>query len=846
LEKIFSYLGFKKAGDQELNNLKKWLIQRALEHDKSILLLQLACEKLYKDKIIRPGITRLERIVTRARNRATKETFLQLKPILTAKLKKILDGLLLINPSMEYTSLTWLRKRSTSNSAKEIVTAVEKIKYLRKINVDKWDLSCLNPNRQKVLSKIGRKATNQYLQRLAEERRYPILIAFLKQSLLDISDETIDMFMESLWDFYQDGKKDLQEFHKSTTHQSNEKLIMFKKILCALTNPDFTHTDICSDIFNQYPRDVLKRTLEETGKIIRPHGDGHIDFFARRYSYIRQYAPSFLETFDFKSNNGNDSLLKAITLLRELNVKKEKHQIPDGTPIDFVPEQWKPYVVNNDGSINTRYYELCALWELREAIRACNVWIENSRKHANWDSYFIPLKKWQEIKSEVCSLIGVPEDGGKRLKEREKELKKLIVRVNKLLSQEDNEAEIRLEKGKIIVSPLEADERPESVSDLETEISKRLPKVDITEVIIEVDRWTKFSDSFVHVAGSESRTKELLTHIYASVLAQTCNFGLDQMENNTGIPYRKLAWCTTWYIREETLKPAFSKVVNYQHKLPFAKRWGCGTLSSSDGQRLPVTVKNRHARPLPKYFGYGQGITFYTWTSNQFSQYGIKVTPSTMRDAPFVLDEIMGNETELEILEHTTDTSGNTERIFAAFDLLGIQFSPRLKDIGSQQLYSFKSIDMKKYKNLKSRFKGKTNEKRVLKHWDDFLRIVGSFKLGYVTVSLAMQKLQNLPGKNSLSQAMQEYGRIPKTIQILKWYASKARRRRVNTQLNKSEAVHSLREYLFFANKGEIRHKYYDEMQNQAMCLNLVTNIVILFRCGYRTTKIRRISRQGQ
>jgi hypothetical protein len=40
------------------------------------------------------------------------------------------------------------------------------------------------------------------------------------------------------------------------------------------------------------------------------------------------------------------------------------------------------------------------------------------------------------------------------------------------------------------------------------------------------------------------------------------------MEQSSGIPYRKLAWCNTWYLREETLKQAFSAIVDYHHNLP--------------------------------------------------------------------------------------------------------------------------------------------------------------------------------------------------------------------------------------------------------------------------------------
>jgi TnpA family transposase len=110
------------------------------------------------------------------------------------------------------------------------------------------------------------------------------------------------------------------------------------------------------------------------------------------------------------------------------------------------------------------------------------------------------------------------------------------------------------------------------------------------------------------------------------------------------------------YLWEDTLKPAVAAIVNFQYRQLLSQHWG-GTLFSSDGQRFPVAGKATALRTLPRYFGYGRGVTFYTWTSDQFSQYGTKAIPATVRDAIFVLDEILDSETELPIAEHTTDTA---------------------------------------------------------------------------------------------------------------------------------------------------------------------------------------------
>ena len=52
---------------------------------------------------------------------------------------------------------------------------------------------------------------------------------------------------------------------------------------------------------------------------------------------------------------------------------------------------------------------------------------------------------------------------------------------------------------------------------------------------------------------------------------------------------------------------------------------------------------------------------------------------------------------DLRPLAYTTDTAGYTEIVFALFDLLGLQFSPRIRDLGDQQLYRLGNIPHYRY-----------------------------------------------------------------------------------------------------------------------------------------------------
>ena len=64
---VQEHLGYRKAGPEEREQLAHWLLDRALEHDRPLLLWQLACEKLAADKVVRRGVTVLERMVIAAR-----------------------------------------------------------------------------------------------------------------------------------------------------------------------------------------------------------------------------------------------------------------------------------------------------------------------------------------------------------------------------------------------------------------------------------------------------------------------------------------------------------------------------------------------------------------------------------------------------------------------------------------------------------------------------------------------------------------------------------------------------------------------------------------------------------
>ena len=137
------------------------------------------------------------------------------------------------------------------------------------------------------------------------------------------------------------------------------------------------------------------------------------------------------------------------------------------------------------------------------------------------------------------------------------------------------------------------------------------------------------------------------------------------------------------------------------------------------------------------------------------------------------------------------------------------------------------------------------NKQRVISSWDEILRLVGSLQQGWVTASLMIQKLQAYPRQHPLMMALQEYGKLISTLQTLRWYEDDYTRRRVSRQLNKGEAIQSLREHLFYANQGKVKGKSDEQLLHQVECLNLVTNIVIIWNTLYMSKAVEQLREEG-
>jgi len=104
LGKILAHLNFCKWLPLFDNHVaEKWLVEKGMVHDKERHLLDLLCQKLYNEKILRPSIGTLEEIVGGIRESLDKETYARLSFLWTKVLFEKLNHILEPHPQMRIT-----------------------------------------------------------------------------------------------------------------------------------------------------------------------------------------------------------------------------------------------------------------------------------------------------------------------------------------------------------------------------------------------------------------------------------------------------------------------------------------------------------------------------------------------------------------------------------------------------------------------------------------------------------------------------------------------------------------------------------------------------------------------
>jgi len=206
--------------------------------------------------------------------------------------------------------------------------------------------------------------------------------------------------------------------------------------------------------------------------------------------------------------------------------------------------------------------------------------------------------------------------------------------------------------------------------------------------------------------------------------------------------------------------------VDAQTEIGLAQTWGGGLVASVDGMRFVVPVRTIHARPNPKYFGRKRGITWLNMLNDQSAGVAAQVLRGTPRDSLHTIDVVLSQQGGKVPEAIITDTGSYSDIVFGLLHLVGRQYRPELANLPDQRLWR---VDPNAdYGPLDRAARGRINVEKITQHWDDMCRIAVSLHSYVVTAHEVTRMISRDGTPTSLGQAIAHFGRIFKTIHILR------------------------------------------------------------------------------
>jgi TnpA family transposase len=640
-----------------------------------------------------------------------------------------------------------------------MIGLIERLEHVRAIGIEPGRGHLVHQARLAQLAREAGRTTVQHVAGYERQRRHATLVASTLDITANLTDQTVDLFDRLVGTMFRKAEGRHARAFQADARAINEKVRLYAHVGAALIAARDGKRDAYGAIATVIPWERFRATVAEAEALARPEEFDTLEKLGEHYAGIRRWSPAFLDAFDFEGVPACASLIRAIMKLRDVN--RSGVGLPKSAPTGFVRQRWAPYVLLAGGTIDRRHYELCVLSELRDRLRAGDVWVSGSRQYRSFEERLISAETLKELQQGGTLPISGEHDFEQFIASRQTLLDERLQVVDAQATA-GRLPDVTVTNGVLKIAPIEKATPPEAEV-MVARLYAMLPRIRITDLLAEVAGWTDFPNCFTHLRTGEVAADSRI--LMAGLLADGLNLGLTRMAEACSIAsLGQLAWTSDWHIREETYALALRCLVDQQQREPFASHFGSGTSSSSDGQFFQAAGFGRDAARLNAHYSQRSGFKVYSHLSDRYAPFYTKLIAATASEALHVLDALLYHQSEIATRRHHTDGGGDSDHVFALCSLLGLQFAPRIPDLKHRRLYSFGKPSA--YPTLEPMIASRVNVGLIRAHWSEILRVVASIRTGTVTASLIMRQLAAYPRQNGVAAALRELGRLERTLFI--------------------------------------------------------------------------------
>ncbi|CDG40482.1 MULTISPECIES: Tn3 family transposase [Asaia] len=826
LRRIYGYGTFPSQGARA-QAFRDWLSVEAEQARSNEDLARRFIARCRATMTILPAISTIERLcadaLVAAERRMEKKIAQQLDPAACSRLDDLTTEIL---PG-GITRFIWLRRIEPGNNSAAANRLLDRLEFLRAVNLDTRLLAGVAPHRVARLRRQGERYFADGLRDINAERRRAILAVCIIEwgtATADAIIETHDRIVSRTW-------REAKQLHDARIADARtsvaETLGGFTTLGRSLLAAYGDGASLEEAVADSAGWEQLTRLVATGMQLTDTLGDDPLAHVDQGYHRFRRYAPRMLRCLTLEAAPVGRPLLDAAIAIAI------KGAISAGDAFLRPHSKWRRHLrVKSDDDARLR--EVAVMFHLRDALRAGDIWIERSHRYGDLREVLVPMPV------ALATTLAVSPDPHVWLAERKARLADGLVRLGRA-ARKGTIPQGVIEDGVLRIDRLTADV-PDGVEALMLDLYRRMPPVRITDLLLEVDTALGFTEHFTHLrTGVPCDDRIGLLNV---LLAEGLNLGLRKMaEASNTHDYWELSRLARWHVESEAMNQALAAVVAAQGELPMAQVWGMGTTASADGQFFLAARQGEAMNTINARYGNDPGIKVYTHVNDRFAPFASRTIPVTVNEAPYLLDGLTMNEAGRRIEEQYADTGGFTDHLFGISAMLGYRLVLRIRDLPSKKLYVFDSAATPR--DLRPLVGGKVREALIVANWPDLFRCAATMSAGQVAPSRILRKLAAYPRQNDLAAALREVGRIERTLFIIEWLLDAGMQRRAQVGLNKGEAHHALKNALRIGRQGEIRDRTTEGQHYRISGLNLITAIIIYWNTLHLGHAVEARRREG-
>ena len=846
ISQLFGYQLWSKNFLETLTNQAQHYVK--IDTAPNFIALELL-DFLKNQKIVRPGYSTLQKIISRILTEERQRLKLCLQQWLTNDDKQNLDNLL--KKEQTLSELASLKQDAKSFSESMIKSECRKYDVLKPLyKTAKIIMPHLDISQQNIAhyASLVHFYTLYDLKRFEKEQTYLYLLCYVIKRYQLINDNLADALSYHVQKFEEEIKENADQAQLKDTEKMDQKV---GRILLMFTNEKLNQKMIwktaCQKVFKIIPKETLHILGEKLVK--KSHRKQSLRWEARDKAALRykRYLRPLLARIDFESLLPENPLLKAIHWLKDIVQKKKllSRQPFHQFPVEFISKRLSPYLVstdeNNKKTVKANRYETLIYCQIAKQLKTGALHIEESLRHRTFFHELVSLEKKEEIlKTLTIPWVKIP--CKEQLDLLFKELDMLLTKFDSNLKQgklkhlkyDPLKKEILWIKPKF---PKEEDLSKETFYD-------KLPIVEIVDVIRFVDEKTNFLSAFTPLQPYYSKQDLEETSLMAVFIAQATNAGNHKMHQICDISYETLETTYHQRLRLETLKKAAELIIHKMAQLSIFPHYtfDLQLYAAVDGQKFEMITPTAKARNSRKYFKKGRGVVAYTLLSN-YAPIQSDIIGAHDPESYYLFDVWYGNTSLINPMIITGDMHSVNKCNFAILHWFGAEFRPRFANLKHELKHIYCGKDPSHYQHFLSPPVGQIKSEVIFKEKENIDRIVASLASKEITQSTLVRKLCLLSDKNTTRQAVEEYDKLIRSIYTLTCILDPKIQSHSHRSQNRIESYHSLRAHISkVGGRKALLGKTDIEIEISNQCGRLMATVVIFYNAFLNSSLIEQDS----